>query len=89
MHRNPLLTATLAAALLVGHAPAGAQSIDNSVNTFCSAIRRINAQGFSAAPGTAAAQLIVNNTRSQTHADYRMVWQFAQASAIRTCRGIW
>jgi hypothetical protein len=84
------ITAALAAALLVaGHAQARAQSINHSLGTFCNAVRRINAQGVSAAPHTPAAQLIVNGSRGQTPADYRMVWQFAQASNVAACRGIW
>jgi hypothetical protein len=90
MHLAPSLAAVLAASLLlVGHTQARAQSINSSLNTFCSAIRRINTQGLSAAPGTAASQLIVNGTRGQTQADYRMVWHFAQSSNVHACRGLW
>jgi hypothetical protein len=87
----PVLPVTAALAgllLLAGHTQARAQSINDSLITFCGAIRRINAQGLSAAPGTAASQLILRNT-SQTQSDYRMVWQFAKGSTVSSCRGIW
>jgi hypothetical protein len=69
-------------------APAQAQSINSSLDKFCSAIRSINSQGVSAAPGTPTSRIIISGGQ-QTTADYRMVWQFAKSSNTSTCRGIW
>jgi hypothetical protein len=79
------------AALAVGSflaAPVQAQSMNDSLSKFCSAIQSINSKSISAAPGTPASQMIISGGQ-QTTSDYRMVWQFAKSSNISTCRSIW
>jgi hypothetical protein len=69
-------------------APVQAQSINESLNRFCTAIRQINAKGISAAPGTAASQIIAQKA-GQGQSEYRTIWQFASFSGNANCRSIW
>lgn len=77
-----------AAALLLAAAPAHANQLRSSATTFCNAVRKINAQGLSAAPGTYAGSLIAANA-NQTEAVYRTVWHTAKAMNIPACRAMW
>ncbi len=75
-------------AVLIAMAPANAQSIRQSVITFCSAINKINAQGLSAAPGTVMAAMIAAKA-NQSAATYQGVWQISKAMAIPSCQRMW
>lgn len=77
-----------AAALLLAAAPAQANELRSSATTFCNAVRKINAQGLSAAPGTYAGSLIAANA-NQSESTYRAVWHTAKAINIPACRAMW
>ena len=77
-----------AALLLAAAAPVRAQDLRSSAVTFCNAIRKINAQGLSAAPGTFAASMIAANA-NQSDSTYRAVWHTAKAINIPACRAMW
>lgn len=77
-----------AAALLLATAPAHANQLRQSATTFCTAVRKINAQGLSAAPGTYAGSMIAANA-NQSDSTYIAVWQTAKAINIPACRAMW
>jgi hypothetical protein len=74
--------------LLLLASPAHAQDTRRSLTSFCEAIVRINRAGQSAAPGSPSSMFIVARS-NQTSSDYRMVWGYALASDISSCRTIW
>lgn len=77
-----------AAALVLAAAPAHANELRSSAIVFCNAVRKINAQGMSAAPGTYAGSLIAANA-DQAESTYRAVWHTAKAINIPACRAMW
>jgi hypothetical protein len=87
MNRLSASTTTVACLLALA-APVQANELQRSLVRFCSAIRQINQNGFSAAPGTPAAQLIVSGTEYGP-SEYRTVWTFARSSNALQCRSIW
>lgn len=68
--------------------PLRAQSINESLNRFCTAIRQINSKGVSAAPGTLASDIITQRA-GQGQQEYLVIWNFANFSNNANCRGIW
>lgn len=85
---NRIVTFLSFCCLLASTAPAQASELQRSLIRFCNSIQEINRNGFSAAPGTPAARLIVSRT-NYGHDSYRTVWAFAQGSGAVQCRGIW
>lgn len=77
-----------AALLLVTSAPVLAQDLRSSANTFCGAIRKLNAQGLSGAPGGFAASMIASQA-NQTATQYRQAWQISKALGIPACKAMW
>jgi hypothetical protein len=78
----------IAAAALLLAAPAYAQDLRSSANTFCTAVRKINAQGLSAAPGSVAGSMIASQA-GQSGNQYRQLWQIAKAVNVQSCKSIW
>jgi hypothetical protein len=81
-------TIPFAVAALLLAAPVQAQSLRASIQTFCDAVRKINQQGLSAAPGSMAAAIIASEA-GQDQATYRKVWGVSKGSDVSACRSIW
>jgi hypothetical protein len=77
-----------AALLLATTAPIQAQDLYRSATTFCNAVRNINKQGLSAAPGSVAGTMIASQA-DQSSTQYRQLWQVAKALGIPACKAMW
>ena len=89
--KTTITAAAVIACCLGNEMPAGATSyaeLRESMNKFCTAIKKINRQGMSAAPGTQMAALAVKYS-GQSTSGYQMAWDFAKGSNIPSCSTIY
>ena len=89
--KTTITAAAVIACCLGNEMPAGATSyaeLRESMNKFCTAVKKINRKGMSAAPGTQMAALTVKYS-GKTAAGYQMAWDFAKGSNIPSCSTIY
>ena len=86
-----IATAAVITCCLGNNMPAKATSyaeLRESMSKFCTAVKKINKQGMSAAPGTYMGAMAVKYS-GKTAAGYQMAWDFAKGSNVPSCQTIY
>lgn len=74
-------------ALLLTAAPANANTLVRSAETFCTSLQTLNRKGYSTRPGSTAATVIAQKANVTT-SSYREHWELAR-TLVPWCRTVW